>query len=1053
MTPFSMYKMRVSLLHLSLLLLPVFFTGTVFSQSTTTITGTVMAEKGELLAGVTVRAIREGSDAPLQSLTNDKGIFAFKSLAIGATYNFTFSSVGYQTGTLKGFKVMRDRNSSILMMLKQGDSLMGDVVVTALGLTSKKRAVGYSIQEVQGSTLTEARETNLVNALAGQVAGLTVTGGGNSIGGSSKVVIRGETSLAGDNQPLFVVDGIPINNSASVANSDQQIDYGNGAGDINPDDIESISVLKGPNAAALYGSRASNGVILITTKKGKAQTGIGISANSTTTFESILRLPQFQNEFGQGRGGVYNIGDGGRSWGPAMQGQPIAVPVRTQWPPTNGALAPWSPDPNNVKDFFQTGVTATNNVAISGANDKSTFRASYTNLNQTGVEPNTDQKRDNWAVNGSYKLTNRLTFNGALNYIHLYSKNRPVLGYGNESIMYTWLWEGRQIQTPLYKQYWVAGLEGLQDFDYNYTLNDNPYYTMYENLNGYQKGRWIGNVNLTYQISPQWDLMLRTGVDQSNERQDSWRTPGSNAFPQGMYRQARNYFQERNSDFLLTWHKQVTSDLSVKVSGGGNQMTQNEQDLTAIAGQLSIPGIYNLGNSAIPLVNNQFDSKYQVNSLYGFGRVEYKNELFADVTARNDWSSSLPLASDSYFYPSVSLSGLFTDFLNIPKTSALSFGKIRASWARVGNDTRPYLLKNVYQYEQPWGTNQAVSEPTSIANSHLLPEKLDTYEAGTELRFFKDRVGLDLTYYNTTSRNQILSFPIDVTSGYTSRFLNAGEIRSHGFEVVFHATPIRLSNSFQWNINVNWAASRAKVISLVPGLDTYELPSRYIEVEAKVGGRMGDMYGSSLERDPAGKILNTEGIPTLSNTLKKVGNYNPDWTSGINNEFSYKGVIFSFLLDYRYGGNIYSYLYQRGNVAGQLLPSLQGRHNGATGIVGKGDMQNADGSYSPNNVKVNAETYWESNYLNPETATFKATFLKLREVRFGYAVPQRMLGSQFPIHDLRIMLVGRNLRLWTKVPNIDPDTSGLSGGTFLPGIEDMSLPSSKSMGFNLSCKF
>jgi TonB-linked SusC/RagA family outer membrane protein len=1029
-----------------------FITGHVHAQAlTTNITGTVMAEKGELLAGVTVRALRTGARESAQSVTDEKGVFVFRQLSVGATYDFTFSSVGYQTAYLNGFKVSPDRNSSILMTLKQVDSLMGDVVVTALGITTKRKAIGYSIQEVKGSALTEARETNFVNSLEGRVAGLNVVGGSNGIGGSARVVIRGETSLAGDNQPLFVVDGIPISNAVSASSQDQNIDYGNGAADLNADDIESVSVLKGPNAAALYGSRAANGVILITTKKGKAS--FNVSVNSTSTFESVLRLPQFQNMYGQGRGGVYNIGDGGRSWGPLMDGHLVSVPVRTEWPPKIGEKIPWSPQPNNVKDFYQTGTTFTNNVAISGGNDKGHFRASYTNLAQTGLVPNTDQKRDNIVLTTDYKLTDKLTFNAAINYIDINSKNRPVVSYGNESVVYTWIWEGRQVPTNKVRNYWVKGLEGLQDFDYNYTLNDNPYYTVHENLNGYQKARWIASGSLNYKFNDNLDLMVRTGLDQSNERRDSRRTPGSNAFPQGMYRQDRNFFQERNTDFLLSWHKQLSSDFTVKVSGGGNQMEQKEEDLTGIAGQLSVPGIYNLGNSSIPLVNDQFDSKYQINSFYGYGQATYKNAIFLDVTGRNDWSSSLPVVHDSYFYPSVSLSTVFTDLLHIPATSPLSFGKLRASWAQVGNDTRPYRLRNVYSYESPWNTSQAVSDPSSIANAGLLPEKLNTYEAGTELRFFNNRIGLDFTYYNTVSRNQILSVPIDQTSGYTTRYLNAGEIRSHGFEVMLNLTPIKLANSFRWDINVNWSANRAKVVKLIDGLDTYELPSRYVAVEAKVGGRMGDMYAPDFQRDPQGNIVYSNGVPNLSNTLKKIGNYNPDWISGVTNVFTYKGFLFSTLFDYKHGGSIYSYLYQRGNVAGELVQSLQGRRTGESGVVGKGVVQNNDGTYSPNTVKVGAETFWESNYLNPQTATFKATYLKLREVKFGWTVPQKLTGRKFPLKDLTIMLVGRNLRLWTKVPHIDPDTSGLAGSTILPGIEDMTLPSSKSMGLNINFKF
>ncbi len=1046
-------KRKTCLWLIALLCGLIFFNGNTFSQeglTTTDITGTVMGEKGELLTGVTVSALKSGSKQALQSLTDARGVFTFRQLQVGSVYNLSFTSVGYQTATLNGFKVARDRNSSILITLKLVDSLMGDVVVTALGITTKKRAVGYSVQEIKGSVLTEARETNLVNSLEGRIAGVSVVGGSNSIGGSARIVIRGETSLAGDNQPLFVVDGIPISNTIN-ASSASSIDYGNGAGEINPDDIETISVLKGPNAAALYGSRASNGVILITTKKGKST--FSVSVNSTSTFETVTKLPDFQNMYGQGRGGVYNIGDGGRSWGPKMDGQLVSVPVRTEWPPKVGEKIPWLPQPNNVRDFYQTGTTFTNNVAISSGNDKGNIRASFTNLDQKGMVPNTDQKRDNLSLNTNYKLTNKLTFNATVNYIDINSKNRPVVSYGNQSVVYTWIWEGRQVPTNKERNYWVKGLEGIQPFDYNYTLNDNPYYTVHENLNGLKKTRWIGNASMTYQFNDNLDLLVRTGMDQSSERRDSRRTPGSNAFPQGMYLQDRLFFQERNTDFLLTWKKQLHHDISVRVSGGGNQMEQREEDLTAYAGQLSVPGIYNLGNSSIPLVNQQNDSKYQINSLYGSANVTYKNALFLDVTGRNDWSSSLPVVNDSYFYPSVSLSGVFTDLLNVPKTSALSFGKVRASWAQVGNDTRPYRLKNVYSYESPWNTLQGVSNPGSIANADLLPEKLNTYEVGTEMRFFNNRIGLDVTYYNTVSRNQILNVPIDQTSGYTSRYLNAGEIRSHGLEVMLNLTPIKLNNSFRWDINVNWSTNRAKVVKLSDGLDTYELPSRYVHVEAKVGGRMGDMYAPDFQRDPKGNIVYNNGVPNLSNTLTKVGNYNPDWIAGLTNVFTYKGFIASVLFDYKHGGSIYSYMYQRGNVSGELVQSLEGRKPGQDGTIGKGVVQNPDGSYSPNTVKVGAETFWESNYLNPQTATFDATFLKLREIKLGWSVPTKLTGKKFPLKDLTILLVGRNLHLWSKVPHIDPDTSGLSGGTILPGIEDMTLPPARSLGLNINFKF
>ncbi len=1010
-----------------------------FAQNTRSISGKVTGEGGNPLIGATL-LVKGSSNG---TTTNSEGNFNLDISPEDKILEVTY--VGYSSQ-----EVGITSSDYYSIELSTASFQLDELVVTALGITREKKALGYAVQEVDGDQLTQARETNLVSALAGRVAGVNVTGGSNSIGGSSRVVIRGETSLAGNNQPLFVVDGMPINNQVSaVAQSGQTIDYGNAAAEINPDDIESISVLKGPNAAALYGSRAANGVILITTKSGKGTKGIGVTVNSVTSFESPLRLPDFQNEYGQGRGGVYNIGDGGRSWGPPLDGRQIAVPVNTEWPPRNGEVVTWEPYPDNVKEFYETGRTLTNNVSLTAGNDQGNIRLSWTNLSQTGMVPNTDLTRNTVAINTGYNLTEKLRFNAAVNYIHNNSDNRPVVAYGNESVAYTWIWEGRQVRTDKMRDYWVKGLEGVQPFTYNYRFNDNPYYTVYENLNGVERGRWVGNVSVNYDITSELSLMLRTGLDQSNERLDTRRTPGSNAYPLGQYRQDRTFFQERNSDFLLSYNKPINKDWSIELSAGGNQMTQREEYLSTRADQLSVPGIYNLGNSRVPLVNNQFDSKYRINSLYAFGQVAYKNAIYLDVSARNDWSSSLPADNNSYFYPSVSLSGVISELLDLSPQSNLTFAKIRASWAQVGNDTRPYRLRDVYNYGLPWGSNQAVSLPSTIANSNLVPESISTFEIGADLRFFNSRVGLDVTYYNTSSKNQILNIPIDLTSGFTSRFLNAGEIRSQGLEVMLNLTPINAINGLRWDVNINWSASRAEVIELVDGLDTYELPSRYVSVQARVGERMGDMYDRGYLRDPQGNIIHLNGLPQVTNELIKVGNYNPDWMAGINNSFSFKGFRLSTLIDWRQGGEIFSYLNQRGNQAGQLIESAQGRE---TGVVGEGVIANGDGTYRPNDVNVSAERYWGSNYFDGEGSVFDATYVKLREVILGYTIPNRVL-EKIGIRDLTIQLVGRNLILWTDVPHFDPDTTGISGGTILPGIEDMSLPTPRSIGFNIGFSF
>jgi TonB-linked SusC/RagA family outer membrane protein len=1009
------------------------------AQNSRSISGIVTGENGNPLIGATLRVAGTSNG----TTTNAEGNFSLNISSNDEILEVTY--VGYSSQ-----EVGITASNYYAIELSTEAFQLDELVVTALGITREKKALGYAVQEVDGEKLTQARETNLVSALAGRVAGVNVTGGSNSIGGSSRVVIRGETSLAGNNQPLFVVDGMPINNQVSaIGQSGQTIDYGNAASEINPDDIESISVLKGPNAAALYGSRAANGVILITTKSGKGTKGIGVSVNSVTSFESPLRLPDYQNEYGQGRGGVYNIGDGGRSWGPPLDGRQIAVPVNTEWPPSEGEIVTWEPYPDNVKEFYETGHTFTNNVALTAGNDQGNIRLSWTNLSQTGMVPNTDLTRNTVAVNTGYKLTEKLRFNAAVNYIHNNSDNRPVVAYGNESVAYTWIWEGRQVRTDKMRDYWVKGLEGVQPFTYNFRFNDNPYYTVYENLNGVERGRWVGNVSLNYDITPELSLMLRTGLDQSNERLDTRRTPGSNAYPLGQYRQDRTFFQERNSDFLLTYDRRLNNDWSIKLSAGGNQMTQRNEYLSTRADQLSVPGIYNLGNSRIPLVNNQFDSKYRINSIYAFGQVAYKNAIYLDVSARNDWSSSLPQDNNSYFYPSVSLSGVISEFLDLSPDSKLSFAKIRASWAQVGNDTRPYRLRDVYNYGTPWGSDQAVSLPSTIANANLVPESISTFEIGADLRFFNSRLGLDVTYYNTSSKNQILNIPIDLTSGFTSRFLNAGEIRSQGLEVMLNLTPINVRNGLRWDVNINWSTSRAEVIELVDGLDTYELPSRYVSVQARVGERMGDMYDRGYLRDPQGNIIHLNGLPQVTNELIKVGNYNPDWMAGINNSFSFKGFRVSALVDWRQGGEIFSYLNQRGNQAGQLIESVQGRE---TGVVGEGVIANGDGTYRPNDVNVSAERYWGSNYFDGEGSVFDATYVKLREVIIGYTIPNKVFGNT-GIRDLTIQLVGRNLILWTDVPHFDPDTTGISGGTILPGIEDMSLPTPRSIGFNIGFSF
>ena len=1010
------------------------------------INGKVTDEQGVALTGVNV--IIMGTNTG--TITGLDGSYALQANSPGDTLQFSY--LGFLD-----LVVPIDQRTQIDVRLTPYISELDEVVITALGIARDKKALGFATQEIDGQSLTQARETNFLNSLSGRFAGVNVTSASAGIGGSSRIVIRGETSLAGDNQPLFVVDGVPINNTiTSSSQSGQGIDYGNGAAEINPDNIESINVLKGPNAAALYGSRAANGVIIITTKSGKNQKGFGISVNSTTSFESPLKLPDYQNEYGQGRGAVYNIGDGGRSWGPRMDGQRIRVPDQSQWPPASGEgiEVDWVPYPDNVKEFYQTGRTLNNSIAISTGNDLGDIRLSYANLDQTGIVPNTDLQRHNVSLNSGVNIGDFLRINAILNYVKTDSDQRPVIGYGNESVVYTWLWEGRQVRTEEMEDYWVDGLEGLQPFTYNFRFNDNPYYTVFENLNPQDKDRLFGNINLNFQFTPELSLLLRTGLDYFAEERENIRTFGSRAFPNGAYRQDRITYEERNTDFLLTYQKSNQTDWGYKVSLGANRLDLTNNFLSSRANELTIPGIYNLGNSRIPVDIDQFDSRKRVNSIYGFAEVSYKDMIYLELTGRNDWSSTLPEDNNSYFYPSASLSLLLSEMIDLAPNSSLSFAKLRVGWAEVGNDTDPYNLRNVFNYGTPFGSIQTATESSTIANSTLRPESINTYEVGLDVRFFNGRLGLDVAYYDIRSRDQIINIPIDIVSGYTGRFLNAGEIQSTGLEVMLRATPFRSSNGFNWETNLNWSANRSEVVELGEGIETYQLNSRYIQVLAKKGGRMGDIYGQYYDRVPSGplegQIIHVNGLAQTTDDVRKLGNYNPDWTMGFYNRFSFRGLALDVLFDWRQGGEVFSRTLNIGAQAGQLAESLPGRENG---IVGEGAQLNGDNQYVPNDVNVTAERYWGGGSIyrrsNVESSLLDASFVKLRELKLSYNIPNRIWGDT-PFRNVTVSFVGRNLFLWDNIPHIDPETNALSGGSILPGVEDLQVPSTRSYGLNIN---
>ena len=1017
-------------------------------------------------------------------------------------------SLGYNTAEQKF------SGGSISFTLTALSNELNEVVVTALGIKKEKKKLGYAIQEVKGEDLTVARETNVVNQLSGKVAGVTVIASPSGVGGSSRVTIRGERSLdLNKNQPLFVVDGVPISNSVSGASGrgNLEIDFGNGAGFINPDDIESMSVLKGPAASALYGSRAANGVILIKTKAGKKQKGLGIEFSTNTTFETPLKLPKYQTVYGQGNGngGPFAFGNGAgggltdgtdEGWGPAFNGQSYA---QYNSPRTlNGQVIPflggdlnapagsvitptlWEAEKDNLKNFLQTGKTITNNVAFVGGNSDGDFRLSYTGINQIGMIPNTDLKRNTFSLSGGYKLSSKLTARAFVSYIVGESDNRPSISYGTESIMYLFnCWLPASVRLRDMKRLWQPGLENVRQFGWNYNYHDNPYLTLYKNTNGQLYNRILGNVSLKYDFTDWLSLQLRTATDWSNERREYRRAFSTQRFPFGQYRETNIVNEERNSDFLLTASKEISSDFAFSATLGGNAMQQTSRFNEAVAGQLNVPEIYSLNNSRIALVNEQSKVGKRINSLYGSAGVSYKNKIFIDFTGRNDWSSALTLPEDlrsfgiednSYFYSSVAISAIISEMVNLPKY--FSYLKVRGSFAQVGNDTDPFAYTQTFNRSEPFGSSQIYGETSSLANLNLKPEISNSYEFGTEAKFFGNRFGIDFTYYNSRTRNQILAIPLSNTSGYTSRRINAGLITNYGVEMMLTGTPIK-KKDFVWDAFLNFSANRSKVLELSDGLTNYVMASRRVTVEARVGERMGSMFGIGFARvqstdrnapyyDASGQyagqmVFGTNGRPIRTTNRIYLGNYNPDWLLGIGNSFTFKGIKLSVLFDTRQGGNLYSETQTVGREGGIIMETLEGRANGydlslpGNGVVGQGVVQNSNGTFSPNTTKVTARewhTAWTAGRNIAEGVMFDASFVKLREVQIGYSFPDKWFRKT-PFRAVNLSLVGRNLMVWDNVPHVDPENMSYSGGTALPGIENMSMPTTRSYGLNLSFKF
>ncbi|WP_421939221.1 SusC/RagA family TonB-linked outer membrane protein [Pedobacter sp.] len=1056
-----------------LLIFSLFWLFTIFNlsaQGQGKLNGTVVGKTDGLpIPGVSIRIQGKSAGA----ITDGNGQFN-----IDATTGdvLTFSYIGYLTQTLKV-----SGSNKIQVSLEESKNNLQEVVVTALGINKEKKSLGYAIQEVKGSDLAEAKESNLVNALAGKVAGVNITNSQGNMG-SSRIVIRGETSISGNNQPLFVVDGVPVDNSQLGAGGSR--DFANAISDINSEDIESISVLKGPNAAALYGSRAANGVILIKTKSGKRGKSRSISLNSSTTFEDLLVLPSYQDVYGQGSNGQFSYVDGkgggvndgvDESWGPKMDGR--LIPQFN----SNGVAVPFVPHPDNVRSFFETGHTLNNGVSFSGGGEAYNYRFSYNNSAQKGVVPNSELNKNSLGFNSSFDLLPKLKLDLTANYVRTSSDNLPgSAGRRATSTMLQFLWFGRQVDVAALKDYKDAN---GNTFNWNNSYYSNPYFIAYENTVSQRRDRLLGTVGLTYQITSDLKANFHTGNDYYNDRRKLRVAYGTNGTPFGSYQETGYTVNENNTEASLSFNKRLNADFNLDVLAGGNLRSKFYEENNQIAPRLAVAGIYTLANSRDPLTSTNFYSKLKVYSLFSSAQLGFKDYAYLNLTARNDWSSTLPVQNNSYFYPSANASVILSEAFGW-KSDFLSYAKIRGGWSRVGKDTDPYQLNNTYPFNPIFDSYPLVTLTDKYLNPNLKPEYTNSSEIGFELAFLKNRVRLDVSAYNTNSFNQIYSADISTATGFAQQVINAGRINNRGLEVQLGLTPVKQTDGLQWDVNVNYSTNRGKVMELdeAGSLNSVVLGTSGVQVLATIGQRYGTLFGTAYLRDANGHVIvNASGYPQVNPNKQVLGAYTPKWLGSINNDFSYKGFTLGFLVDAKVGGQIYSGTHATGFTTGVLDETLPGRDEEHGGLAYYYPGNNkallpvqlpSHGSTAPGSATVyhdgvifdgvradgtrntsilSAQQYYKSIANVNEAHVFSATAIRLREVSLGYNLPKNWI-SKIGLANARFTLIGRNLWIIHKnVPNIDPETAFATDNA--QGLESLQLPTTRSYGFNLNLTF
>ena len=989
----------------------------------------------------------------------------------------------------------------VSVTLKSDTHLLDEVVVTALGISREKKALGYTAQEVKQNALVQGKDNNLLNSLSGKIAGVRITNTQGDVG-SSRIVIRGETSIAGENQPLFIVDGIPVDNSQLNARSSGR-DFKNAIADLNPEDIKTLTVLKGPNAAALYGARAAHGAIVITTKGGdKRQKGIGITLHSSTQVSFVATLPEFQNLFGQGAGGRFSYVDGkgagvndgvDESWGPRLD---IGLLIPQFDSPLdadgNRVATPWVSHPNNVRDYFRMGISTNSGISVARGDDKYQFRVGYNYEKQVSIVPDAGTNKTNISLNTDYHLAKWIVVGATANYIVYTAPSLPGSAtpsgsnVRSNSPMLQFLWFGRQVDTNSLKADYTR--------NWNSSYYDNPFWSASYNTQSQERHRLIGDLHAEFRLTDGLHVRFRTSTDWYNDRRKSkvkWGSAGAGS-PYGSYAEDAYTVKENNTEVLATYIKQLNKNWGIDALLGFNVRNKQYENNYQAAPRLAVADLYTLTNSRDPLTSSNDFYRLRQYGLYGSIQLDYRRWAFLNITGRNDWSSTLPVDNNSYFYPSVTASVLLSEAFGW-RSKAVNYLKIRGGWSQVGADANPYQLATVFTSETAFNGNPLQSSSTIGMNPNLKPEKTSSIEAGFEAAFWDNRLYLDFTYYKTDSRNQILKLATTAASGYTSQVRNAGHIRNRGYEIQLGAVPIQTSKGFRWNLDLNYGANSSKVVKLDDeGLITsYQLYSSGIQILASVSEAYGTLFGTSYVRDANGNVVvDANGLPKISTTNKTLGKFTPDWTGGISNTFSYRSLSLSFLIDASVGGSIFSNTNKTGKYTGVLANTLSGRdaeHGGLwyyTDAMGNNVRLpespsysvSSDGLYyaqvngqstrvyqdgimvegvtesgSKNEEVVSAEKYYHRIYSIAEANVYDASYVKLREVALSYRLP-RLWTQKLHLQEASVTLTGRNLwTIYKSVPNIDPESALTTGNA--QGVEAYSLPTTRSFGVNLSVKF